>query len=393
MMEHVKYLAETIGPRGSTRPEESQAADYVSQGLQKIGYQPVKETFTSARSSYYPYVLFAGLILVGEVLFLVGGRWGAVAALLLILFAIVSVLLELAFMPNPFRRLLPKGRSQNVWARITPQAESREQVVLLGHLDSNRTPLLFSSEGWVRFLGIIVPLGLTSALALMVLFTLGSLAPNPLWYSISLPFALVILVLFALMVQADFSPFSAGANDNASAVAAVLEIAARLKQEPLAHTTVWALFSGCEEVGCYGADAFAQTHAEALGCPVWMPLENLGGVGADPTYLTSETFLLAAHSDPALLSLADKTAAQFPALGAQPLRWKSTYTEGAIGAKHGFRVLTVASFRRDGLLPEWHRPTDTVENVDPGVLKRSQTFVWELLQAIDRAAGQSQPAE
>jgi hypothetical protein len=389
MMEHVRYLAETIGPRGSTRLQEKQAADYVSGVLEEGGYTPVTETFTSARSSYYPYVLFAGSILLGEILFWAGSRLGAAAALGLTLFAIVSVTLELSFRPNPFRWLLPKGESQNVWLRIPSQGEPREQVVLLGHLDSNRTPLLFSSEGWVRFLGIIVPLGLTSALALAVTFILGLLSPNPLWRFLSLPFALVILVLFLLMVQADFSPFSAGANDNASAVAAVLEIAERLKGEPLAHTTVWALFSGCEEVGCYGAEAFVQAHRDELGCPVWMPLEILGGVGADPTYLTSETFLLTARSDPQLLALADQISTRFPEMGVYPLRWKSTYTEGAIGAKYGFRVLTIASFRRDGLLPEWHRPTDVVENVDPEVLKRSQAFAWELLRAIDHAAGQS----
>ena len=70
-------------------------------------------------------------------------------------------------------------------------------------------------------------------------------------------------------------------------------------------------------------------------------------------------------------------------LGARPLAWKSTYTEGAIGAKHGYRVLTLASFRRDGLLPEWHRPTDTVENVDPDVLNRCESFLWKLLREID----------
>ena len=149
------------------------------------------------------------------------------------------------------------------------------------------------------------------------------------------------------------------------------------------HTAVWAVLSGCEEVGCYGADAFAQAHKEELGRPIWIPLENLGGVGADPTYLVSETFLLTSKSDGKTLELAEGIAWRRPELGVHALRWRSTYTEGVIGAKHGFRVLTLSSFRRDGVLPEWHRRTDVVENVDAKVLSRCEGFLWELLCEID----------
>ena len=62
-MEYVRYLAETIGPRGSTTPKEKEAAAYVEKILGDSGCEPVIETFKSARSSYYPYVLFAGFFL------------------------------------------------------------------------------------------------------------------------------------------------------------------------------------------------------------------------------------------------------------------------------------------------------------------------------------------
>jgi hypothetical protein len=57
-----------------------------------------------------------------------------------------------------------------------------------------------------------------------------------------------------------------------------------------------------------------------------------------------------------------------------------------IGGEYGFRVLTLIALRRDGLLPEWHRPTDTLERVDQEVLERSEEFLWGLLQEIDRKA-------
>jgi hypothetical protein len=42
--------------------------------------------------------------------------------------------------------------------------------------------------------------------------------------------------------------------------------------------------------------------------------------------------------------------------------------------------------RRDGVLPEWHRRTDVIERVDPETVQRTELFLWELLQELDREA-------
>jgi len=395
-MNHVHHLAQTIGPRGSTTPQEAEAARYAARVLQEAGLEPVTEPFSSARSAWYPYALFAGLVLVGELLFWIGGLWGALAALALTLLALASVLLELAFRPNPLRWILPKGRSQNVWARIPPTtSEAREQVVLLGHLDTHRTPLAFSSPGWLKLFNSLVPVGLVSAVLLVVLFIVGAVDPGGLWWRLlSLPPALVVLLILLITLQADLTPYTAGANDNATGAGVVLSLAQRLAREPLAHTTVWAVLSGCEEVGCYGAEALARAHRDELGPAAWITLDTVGGVGAGPAYLTSETFLLPVRSDPGLLALADRIAADHSELDAYAHAFKGAFTEGAVGGKYGFRVLTLVNHRRDGVLPEWHRITDVVENVDPDVVARTETFVWALLREMDqRMGGGEQPRD
>lgn len=382
-MEHVRYLTKTIGPRGSTTKNEELAARYAEDVLRREGLAPVSEPFTSARSAWYPSALFTGLVLVGELLFWLGGRWGAAVGLVLAALALASMLQELAFRPNLLRRLLPKGRSQNVWVRLEPRGEVRQRVVVLGHLDSHRTPLAFSTDGWLKLFGTLVPAGLGSVVALIVLFAVGAVAPGPVWQWLSLPFALVVAGVCALTLQADFSPYTEGANDNATAVGLVLGLAAGLKGEPLAHTAVWAVLSGCEEVGCYGADAFAQAHRAELGDAAWIALDSLGGRGADPCYLATETFLLTVKSDPGLTAMFERVNARRPALNGHPSHIKGAYTEGVIGAKHGFRVLSLVGHRRDGALPEWHRPTDVLERVDVGLVERTEALLWELLQEID----------
>ena len=144
---------------------------------------------------------------------------------------------------------------------------------------------------------------------------------------------------------------------------------------------------GYEEAGRYGEEFFGQAHKIEHGKPARIPLEYLGGIGADPAYILSETFLLKSPSDPNLIQLADQIADQQPELKIHSLHWGGAYTDGTIGAKHSFRILTIASLRRDGSFPEWHRLTDTVENVDVEVLERSEKFLWALLQGIDKNAG------
>jgi len=383
-IDHVRYLAETIGPRGSTTPKEAEAARYAAEVLGRVGLKPTTEAFASARSSYYPYALFAGLLLVGELFFWFAGGWGAAAALILGVVTLGSVLLELAFRPNPLRWILPKGKSQNVWARIEPSGEVREQIVLLGHLDSHRTPLLFSTDSWLRLFKTLVPLGLVSAVILIIVFLIGTFALTTSLRLLSLPFTLVILAVLVLTLQADYSPYTAGANDNATGAGIVFSLAKRLKAQPLAHTAVWAMLSGCEEVGCYGAEAFAQEHWQELGRAVWVTLESAGGREATVGYLTQETFLLTSRSDPQLLALAEGIAKRRPDLDACAHSFQGAYTEGAIGAKYGLRVFTLLGFNRGGQLPGWHRPTDVMENLDQAVLEHGEEFIWEMLGEIDR---------
>lgn len=387
-MEHIRYFAENIGPRGSTTPKEAEAAQYAFEILSREGLNPVIEPFTSAKSAWHPYALFSFLALMSEIIFLSAGRWGALIAFAVTAIAMVSVLLELAFRPNPIRLLLPRGRSQNVVARIPPKGEVREKVVLMGHLDTHRTPLVFSSPGWLKLFASLVPLGLISALTLTGLFLSGifvSILPLKI---ASLPFAFVILGIFIIALQADFTPYTPGANDNASGAGVVLSLASRLARSPLENTEVWVVLSGCEEVGCYGAEAFAQNHKAQLGKAIWLVLDSVGGKDTGPVYITKETFLLTSHSDRELLAIADKIASAHPELGVYSKSFQGAYTEGAIGVKHGFRVLTLVGLRKDGMLPGWHRLTDTVENLDPEVVKKTEEFIWKLLREIDvRASG------
>ncbi len=382
-LEHVRHLSLDIGPRGSTTTAEATAAAYAWSVLDKLGLSPRMQRFTSGTSQWRPFALAITLALLAVAVYPLAGRTTAILATVLAATTLTSAYLELNFITNPVRWLLPKRPSQNVWTVIPAAGTPTQRLVLVGHLDTHRTPFVFRSPLHLKVFRVLVTAGFASMAALVLLYIAGSIVQSDIIYLISLAPAVLLILNLIMTVQPDMTPYAPGANDNASGAAVVLTLAERLKDEPLANTEVWAVNSGCEEVGCYGAAAFLREHREELGDACFIALDSVAGPGSGPCYITREGMTRPYRSDPTLVALADQIAADRPELGAYSSVMPLGFTEGAIGIKNGLPSLTFVNLRPDGVLPHWHRPDDIFENVDADVLARTQAFVWELLQRID----------
>lgn len=384
--EHVRQLSVVIGPRGSTTEEERKAADYAESVYREIGLSPLREHFTSAKSAWYPFALGTLLMLLAETVYWFFEFIGAVLASIIAVIALPSLILELSFRPNPFRWILPKGQSQNVSAAIEPTGEVKQVIVLVGHIDTHRMPISHRSLRWLSFFKRLTTTTFLSGVLMLVLFILSLFFDWVLLRMLTLLFAIPILLLFLMAVSADRTSFSSGANDNASGAAIVMGLAARLAEAPLNHTKVWAVNCGCEEVGSYGAAAWVDSHIDELDGAIYLTLDNVGGTEAGPCYLTKETLIIPFASDIDLVRLADQVSRDNHTLGAYSTEMRGAYTDGAIGIKAGLRCLTFVGYRRDGVIPNWHQPSDIFENVDWDVVKRTEEFVWLLIEALDGTA-------
>ncbi|NIS79372.1 MAG: hypothetical protein GTO14_03920, partial [Anaerolineales bacterium] len=162
-LRHVKSLAVDIGPRGSTTGKEKEASEYCQQVFRDLHLTPKMESFNSAISIYHPHLLASLFMLLAFALYPIFGRTSAALAALISLVTYISQLLELGFRDNIFRRLVPKGDSQNVFAVMPPKQEHIQDLVLIGHVDSHRTPLIFRSPTWVKvyqaFTSVVFVLG------------------------------------------------------------------------------------------------------------------------------------------------------------------------------------------------------------------------------------------
>ncbi len=412
-LDHIRALSEVIGPRGSATAEEAKAADYVVEQLANLGLSPERQTFLSATSAYRPYALATGMALLSVFLFWQPQPVGAAAAALITAVALASLLLEMQFRPNLLRWLLPIEQSQNVSAvipcrqprlqtasdedapmgAIAPRADCPATVVITAHLDTHRTPLLFRAPFWLRVFGWLMPAGLGSMVALLALFVIGIFIPASALRLIALAPGLVAFVLFALMIQADLTPYTKGANDNASGVAAALWLAERLTASPLQHTQVYLVFTGCEEVGGYGADAWFSANRPALNGAFHITLDQIAGAGAQPVVVRAERFLIPAHSDPGLLALAEQIIREHPEWNARLVSLNAGYGELSMGVKHGLRAIAFGAIAPDGASPRWHQPSDTLAAIDEATLARVQEMVWALLREIDRQNAPGNPSD
>ncbi len=389
ILAHVRHLSETIGPRGSTTEAELAATKYVAEQLATMGLEAKLENFDSAYSAYTPYAIATGLFLLSVFLFRQPQMAvDAAAALFLGGVIFVAVLMELRFKDNLLRWVQSRGDSTNVIA-VIPAAQSESPadppIVITAHVDSHRTPLLFSSAGFLKLFQYLLPATLLSMAVLLVLFFLGMFSDAQWLRDIALIPGAVVLLAFLLMLQADFTPFSAGADDNASGVGVALNLAQRLREQPLQTRAVHLVFTGCEEVACYGADAYFAQHRTELNNAVHLVIDQVGHTQADPCIVRGERFLIAAPSDPKLLELADQVIAAHPELHAHSRHLNLAYSELSVGVRYGLRTIGLGAMLRTGQpVATWHRPTDTIDHIGADVLTRCATLAWQLLQRIDQ---------
>jgi len=380
-LNHIRALAVDIGPRGPTREGERQGALYAQAQFEKMGLQATFETFSSARSIFHPHILGSGLMLLAFILFPLGGRITAILAALLSILVLVCELLELSFQNNPFRKIVPKGESQNVFAVIPPAGKHQRDLVLVGHLDSQRTPIIFSTRRWVKVYDRFTMVVFASFIVQAIVYSLAIFFQMTWAWYISIPAALCAILLAAMCIQAEATPFTAGANDNASAVGMVLTLAEKFNSHPLQNTRVFAVCTGCEEVQHYGMIDFYKRHQLELKNPTALVFEMLGC--ASPAWLTKEGIIVPFKADQHLVQMAESLAAEHPEWDAHPAVISGGNTEMADALRCKIPAITISGITRDGAFPFWHQQADTFGKMDPIEMEKTWNMTHAMINCLD----------
>jgi hypothetical protein len=380
-LSHIRSLAFDIGPRGSTTEGEKRGAEYCQSVFARLGFSPSLETFPSARSIFQPHVITSIALIAAFIIYPLFGTVSAVIAAFISILFFASDLLELGFRNNLLRFLIAKGQSQNVFAVLPPAGEHKRDLILVGHIDSQRTPLIFRSKPWVDAYKAFTTIAFVGFALQCLLYLLGIFTGwSWLWYP-SIFSAICALLLAAICIQADATPFTAGANDNASAVGMVLTLAETLKVEPLQHTRLWLVCTGCEEVQHYGAIDFFRSHHPEMKSPRALIFEMLGCCG--PAWLEREGIIVPFFASHEMLRLAQQTAVQYPEYGAYPVRISGGNTEMADALSLGIPAITLMGLEPNGDGPYWHMIEDTFDKMDPESMERTYAFTHAMIRSMD----------
>ena len=360
---HIKHLAETIGPRGSCTAAERDAALYAESYLAGLGFQTAQQAFRSLTTFSWLHICFFWWPMVAWVF---GNVW-------LGFLGTVLFFLDLNTIPV-LSRLFPTGRSQNVIAKHSGQGV---KVVLVAHLDSSKAGLNFSPalvKGFRTSFLLMAWSFISSPVLLGASRWLGGY-----WRIAALIPALYLAFASLTLIHREFwNKYTPGANDNASGVAAVLEAAARLKDYAGVELTV--LLTGAEEAGTYGMARFLSLHGSDYRDAYFINLDNIGSGRLH--YMRGEGMFPVFKATPALIQACDKVAARRSDLGVTPGVYTLLSTDAMPALVRGYKAVSFLAISEEGLLPNWHWPTDTADNVDVATVESAVEFVVELVRGL-----------
>ncbi|MCB0869938.1 MAG: M28 family peptidase [Solirubrobacterales bacterium] len=369
-------LSEGIGPRPPTSDRERVAAEVIAAEMEKLGLQSTVEQFDSQRSFGPTYLVIFGLALLSGALSRKSRAAGTVAG-----FAAASLgAAESGFALWSPLNLLRRGRSQNVWASIEPAELDQDRsrtICLVSHMDSSRSGLMFHPKA-TPFLGRF---STASGIALMI----NALAPLLDWSAPGRWLLKGVRALIgasaALILERELRGEDvAGANDNASGVAACLILAGHFGEAPLEHSRLVVLVTGSEESGVIGMREFLKKN-DTEG---WLFI-NFDGVSADAPLrvLSREGGLAGSKADPDLIAAAAEVSREHPELAAEPLMDGSglPYDATAVNARGG-KAITIAN-QGDGPILNYHWPTDTAANISRQSFARAVRFAAALVRKLD----------
>ena len=378
----VERLAEIDRPSASEG--EREAADWIARRLRELGLPARIEreravgTFTSTLGGLSAAAAAAGLAR--------RGRWlpAAVGAL-----AAAGICDDVSGGPHVARRVLPHRDTYNVVAEAGDPA-ARDTVVFCAHHDAARGGLIFRPE-LVTLVADAFPRWYarqeTSAQIMRLvaagpaLVALGAAAGARRVRKAGATIAAGTVAAMADIATRDVVP---GANDNLSAVAALLELARGLAAEPPRGVRVLLLSTGSEESSMEGMRGFVARHRRTLDTARtrFVVLESIGS--PELILIEGEGMIRMRDYDPALRDALAAAAAE----AGVPLRRRlrsGLATDALIAHRAGYPAATLASVNEYKMAANYHSQRDLPHRVDYGTVAAAVLVCASLIRAAARA--------
>jgi hypothetical protein len=379
--DYVKKLSVDIGPRPPGSKANEETAAFLLEELQRIGISDSHiEKFRLHPSFWIGSAVFALLMSLLVFLFF----W--FIPLLSLIFAILLPILTMLDIDSGHEtalRLLPSTPGRNVIGVIHPRENPTKQIILCGHHDSKTQAMP------VRWRGLIVELLLIFMLYLILASLIETIRVFLLletdFLKLILSYGLVISIAYFLFytvvnLASRFVTPSPGAEDNASAVAEILEVAKYLKTEPINSTEIWFLLTDGEEISMRGALEFAKRHKDELE-NAWVINIEGGGKDAPLACSTKEKSLRIVNCSSELIDILITVAKEH---NEQLIPIKDAdSTDAYFFLKQNYKAITLWRYSEE-IRDVAHTARDNIDNIEPNSLAGTVEFLLHVIDYIDR---------
>jgi acetylornithine deacetylase/succinyl-diaminopimelate desuccinylase-like protein len=360
-----------IPDRGSASAGERTAAEYIKRRFEEAGVDATIETERVHGSFYWPIGLLNAVALIASA----GARSTVSRAAAA---AVVAALVDdVDHRRRFFRRLLPRRDTYNVTAE-TGDPNAPSTVVIVAHHDAahggqifdttlieaiaDRAPQLIERQKrWPPMMwGVVIgPL----------LLGLGKKKLGRIWTAGAI----------AAMVDIARTPVVPGANDNAAAVATVLELARRRYE----GVRVLLVSTGSEESNADGMKEWGERHFPELPreSTYFIALETLGS--GNLAIAEAEGFL---YPHPYDADLKDRAQAAADAKGLTASRGlDNSFMSDAIVPLHaGYPTMLLGALNDIKLPANYHKPWDTPDKIDYSSVEDAVELLDGLIRQIAR---------
>lgn len=358
--------------RRTTTAGERTSATVIAARLQELGCQEVRlEAFKTVDSWVPPHLVH---VAAGTFAAMSSSRVARLGALGVAL----SYELDASGRHPWVRTAMPQRSGTSVTARVPAPGAKKRTVVLVAHHDAAHTGLIWQRTGVAlsQALARRTRRSLPTHLPALAGIIMAAVPTRPVRQAA----AVTLLGSAVLMLQAMRSPSTPGANDNASGVAAVLEVTRRLINDPVEGVEVLIVIPGGEEVGNAGMRSWLTAHHAELD-PEHTLVVNLDAVGSNGPLAVAEREGLTTSMGKPEVQLALETAqslnVRLERLGIP------NATDAVISTQAGIPTISLLSCE-NGWISHLHRASDTVENLrwetveDAVDLTEQLTRSWDL---------------
>ncbi len=382
ILSFINTICDEVGPRISGSEEERKAGEIIYTEMATFCDSVKKEDFSCRPGGFLDFIKITALF---YYLGIVAYFFFPLLTSILLFVGLAIYFLQQILLYEAVDFLFPEISTFHVVGKINPNKPPKNLVLLSGHHDSAFEFPLFGKLGEksvyvIIFTVVIVVLNIVIAL-LRTLFAdqnlISILDTAHLLFSL---LGIIFVTIITLFLRSDNVVM--GANDNLTAVGAVMECGRYLAKHRPEETEVW-LVSFAGEEHMRGSKRFVAQHQKELRSRNGM-LFNLETLSADDLLLaTREPMFLAKHSSK-VIDLISSAANQVGVpIRVGPLPFAGS--DAANFSRKGLHAATLFGLAKEGLPPYWHTLEDTADKLSGPKIAKAAEIVIQFVLNVDQS--------